>query len=372
MSCAGAAMTSPSPAHLLEKMLNLTEGFAQARILLLRFGDCRIEVRSNSPLLVEKLRRYYADFLVDKGAPEMVVTAMETTTPALEAKWVVKPPDPGKTKIKEEYLDIDGGRLVRKRLTGMIFYFDRQRHLACGPCTTNDNQIVNFINSRFIQWAMDRGYLLCHAAGVSSRGKGLALAGFSGMGKSTLALHMMSRGLDFVSNDRLLIRPSASGPSASGVDMYGVAKLPRVNPGTILGNSSLAGILDDHQKESYAKLSPKELWSLESKHDVYLDECFGTGKFLIASKMSGLVILNWKHKDQRPALELVDIRQRLDLMETVIKSPGLFFLPAPSVDYDFSQAAYLKLLQDCPIFEARGVVDFAQASEACIHFLNQR
>jgi HprK-related kinase B len=371
MSCAGAVMTSLSPAQLLEKMLNLTEGFAQAWVLLLRFGDCQIEVRSNTPLLVEKLCRYYAGFLVDEGAsegaPEMVVTAMETTPLTLEAKWIVKQPGPGQTKIKEEYLEINGGRLVHKRLTGMIFYFDRQRHLAFGPCTGNDNQVINFINSRFIQWAIDRGYLLCHAAGVSSRGKGLALAGFSGMGKSTLALHMMSRGLDFVSNDRLLIRPSTS-----GVDMFGVAKLPRVNPGTILENASLTDILDGYQKEYYARMTPKELWSLENKHDVYLDECFGTGKFLIASKMSGLVILNWEHKLERPALELVDLRQRLDLLETVIKAPGLFFLPTPDVDYNFSQTAYLNLLQDCPIFEVRGGVDFTQISEACIHFLNRQ
>jgi len=56
----------------------------------------------------------------------------------------------------------------------------------------------------------------------------------------------------------------------------------------------------------------------------------------------------------------------------VIKAPGLFFLPEPDVDYDFSKAAYLRLLRDCPVFEARGGVDFSQVSDACIHFLNRR
>jgi len=365
-------MTNLPPARLRvtrlrEIILDLTDDLAKTRGLMLRFGDCTAEVRSNAPVLMEKLRRYYADFLVNEAVPEMVVTAMETAPIAHEADWVVKQPDPGKTKIKEEYLDVNGGRMVRKRLTGMLFYFDRGRHVALGPCTSNDNQIVNFINSRFIQWMLDRGCLLCHAAGVSKQGKGLALAGFSGMGKSTLALHMMSRGLDFVSNDRLLIRPGES-----GMDMYGVAKLPRVNPGTILGNTSLIGILNDRRKEQYARMTPEKLWSLESKHDVYLDECFGKGKFLIASKMSGLVILNWQHKYPRTSLELVDLSRRPDLLETVIKAPGLFFLPAPTVNYDYSKAAYLKLLQDCPVFEARGGVDFSQVSDACIHFLNRR
>lgn len=359
-------MTSLSPARLREKIFDLADALSGTRGLLLRFGDCTLEVRSNAPLLMEKLRRYYADFLVDEAAPEIVVTAVETTPLTPEIKWVVKQPDPGKTKIKEEYLDLDGGRMVRKRLTGMLFYFDRRRHLALGPCTANDNQIVNFINSRFIQWMLDRGCLLCHAAAVSMQGRGLALAGFSGMGKSTLALHMMSRGLDFVSNDRLLIRLGES-----GLDMYGVAKLPRVNPGTILGNASLASMLDDRRKEQYARMAPDELWSLESKHDVYLDECFGKGRFLIAAKMSGLAILNWNHGHPRTSLERVDISRRLDLLETVIKAPGLFFLPEADVSYDFSEAAYLRLLRDCPVFEARGGVDFNQIGDACLHFLNQ-
>jgi HprK-related kinase B len=353
---------------LREKMFALKDKTAALHGCSLRFGGCVVRLRTDGSPLAEKLHRYYADFLTEETNVDIAITALETEAFGAEVAWEVKQPDPGKTKIKEEFLDLDGGRIVRKRLTGMLFSFDEEHHLAVGPCTANDNQVINFINSRFIQWMLDRGSLLCHAAGVSLEGRGLAMAGFSGMGKSTLALHMMSRGLNFVSNDRLLLRVE----NGSGVQMVGVAKLPRVNPGTILGNASLVGILEDHQKEHYARMDPGELWSLEHKHDVYLDECFGAGKFLITAKMSGLVILNWKHKYPRTSLELVDLRQRRDLLQTVIKAPGLFFLPAPKTDYDFSEDAYLRLLGDCPVFEARGGVDFAQVSEACIHFLSQQ
>ncbi len=330
--------------------------------LLLRFDQCLVEVRSNAEALIEKLRHYYADFVIEGHiSPHITVLALESDLPPHDVRWVVKEPDPGKTKIKEEYLDFVDGRIVHKRLTGMLFYFDRGRHLALGPCLANDNQVVNFINSRFIQWMLDRDCLLCHAAGVSLGQRGIALAGFSGMGKSTLALHMMNKGVDFVSNDRLLIRREPT-----EVRMLGLAKLPRVNPGTILSNPSLSGILDETSREAYARMNPDELWSLEQKHDVYLDECFGPGRFPIASRLSGLVILNWKHNGEEMSLQRVSIAERPDLLGTVMKSPGLFFLPENGKNYDFSPSAYVNALEGYPVFEARGGVNFETLSDACM------
>lgn len=366
MSCEGAIVGERGASCVRDTVLDHTEKVPANHTLLLRFGECIIELRTNSIQLARKLRKYYAGFLADQGAPDMVVTALESGIRIPEAEWVLKEPDPGKTKIKEEYLDVDGGRIVRKRLTGMLFHFDRKNHLAVGPCIANDNQVINFINSRFIQWMLDRGSLLCHAAGVSLNRVGLALAGFSGMGKSTLALHLVSRGLDFVSNDRLLIRAGDAGPR-----MFGVAKLPRVNPGTIIGNPPLVGMLDEDRKAVYAGMDPQQLWNLEHKHDVYLDECFGSDKFLISAACSGLVILNW-NTHPRTSLEPVEFEQTPGLLDTVIKAPGLFFLPDPDVHYDFTRDAYLRMFKNGKVFEARGKVDFSRISEACIHYLHQQ
>jgi hypothetical protein len=68
---------------------------------------------------------------------------------------------------------------------------------------------LNFINNRFIQWTLDRGCLLFHAAGVaparSRPGPGRVL----GHGKSNPGLARHEPRLDFVSNDRLMCAKTA-------------------------------------------------------------------------------------------------------------------------------------------------------------------
>ncbi len=332
-----------------------------------RFDSCRIEVRGNTPEVIQRLDTYFADFRdpAAVGAADITVTAVEAATAELDLDFAVKPPDPGKTKIKEEYIDAADGRIVRKRLTGMIFLFGGEQHLAYGPCLENDNQLINFINNRFIQWTLDRGWLLCHAAAVARGRDGLALAGFSGMGKSTLALELMRRELTFISNDRLMIQRGAD-----GLRMLGVAKLPRVNPGTVLNNPALAPVMAPAERERVAGLAPDALWALEQKYDVWLDRCFGPGRFRLDANMRGLLMLNWQLDGGPLRIRPVSLAERADLLGAFSKSVGLFYDPEQgAAPPDFSPQVYLEVMADCPVFELSGGVDFARAADAGLALL---
>lgn len=356
---------SSIPSSAAEIAREFLDGTRLEHVLGLRFGDCSLALETNSPALVAKLREYYSDFLAPEEGAHLRVQALEAPAPKMYLPLTLKEPEPGKTKIKEEYHDLPDGRLVRKRLTGMVFVFGPKCHLGVGPCLANDNQVVNFINSRYIQWMLDQGHLLCHAAAVTDRKGGLALAGLSGRGKSTLALHIMSLGLDFVSNDRLLISRQATG----ALRMGGVAKLPRINPGTALNNPNLASVIPPEDRQRFKDLPPNELWSLEHKYDAYLDRCFGPGRFVLDSAMTGLVILTWLPGAGDFRLEPVDLAQRPDLLAAFTKSPGLFFLPPDGHGLDHSDAAYLRVLDGCPVYELAGGADFTAAAQACLKLL---
>ena len=334
--------------------------------LYLNLGSWTIKTSSNNSRLIQALHDYFGVFASKDGDKfDLEVVAIEAPKLQTGLSYTIKTPDPGKTKIKEKFVDLSDGRVVLKRLTGMVFMFNADTHLAVGPCLANMNQVVNFINNRLIQLELDQGSLLAHAAGVQHKGRGLALAGFSGMGKSTLALHMMSLGLDFVSNDRLLVR-RANGAA----QMTGVAKLPRINPGTALNNPHLAGIIPEPERSRFAAMNQADLWELEHKYDVDIARFFGSGRFSLSSELDVLGILNWKRFDTGVDCQQVDLSQRLDLLEAFKKSTGLFFLPK-SDDHDYSDEAYLSKLQGVRVYELSGGVDFLMAAHLLLEELKK-
>jgi HprK-related kinase B len=332
--------------------------------LHLDLGSCSLECRTSDPALRDELARYFSSFIVAPGPADILITVHEAAAPDWGLAYAEKAPDPGKTKVKEEFLDIEGGRVVRKRLTGMVFVFGRGENACVGPCAANANQVVNFINNRHIEFLLNRGCLLGHASGVARDGRGLSLAGFSGMGKSTLALHLMSRGLTFVSNDRMLVEREGR-----GLRMHGVAKQPRINPGTALNNPDLACIVAPEDRRRFGDMTPEELWKLEHKYDALVEECFGPGRFQLTAPMRGLVVLNWRRGEGPASARLVDPAGRRDLLAAFIKAPGVFYLsdgrPEPT------EQDYVDLLSRAALIEISGGVDFDRAADVCVRFLEE-
>src|SRR3954464_13131527 len=186
----------------------------------MEFGGGVIAVLSNSGALLASLREYFGELVQpagvsSAGTADVRIRAFEAPPPDFGFAFRDWPREAGKAGQKEQFCDLTDGRVVFKVRTRMQFLIGRSDLVAVGPCLANSNQIINFVNSQCISQRLHEGWSLCHASGIAHpspmSGRGIGIAARAGAGKSTLALHLMSSGLSFVSNDRLLIKDTGHG-----------------------------------------------------------------------------------------------------------------------------------------------------------------
>ncbi len=353
----------------LESIADNLQGGAElcADELYISPGDCCMRVRSNSAALIAALGDYFSHVAAAATTPEIDIIAIERDAPQTGLEFLDWKREPGKTGRKDSYIDFPEGRAVRKVRTGMVFLQSERYRIAAGPCLEYDNQVINFINSQYMNWLQHRGWLICHAAGLVYRGRGLGIAGFSGGGKSTLMLRMLDNdAVSYLTNDRLFIRAEPGGVLARGIP-----KLPRINPGTIVHNRKLHGLIPSRQRESLLQMPAGQLWELEDKYDVHIDQVYGAGRMLQETSLAALLILNWQRDAAAaPSIAAVDLAEHRDLLAALMKSPGPFY-QYPDGRFqrdtdDFDERAYLDALQDIAVYEARGRIDFDVMARLCL------
>jgi len=336
--------------------------------LYLALGGCIVRLRSNSTELLAGLGDYFSHVTSGAATPDVDIIAIERDAPELGIDFIDWKREPGKTGRKDSYVELPGGRLVRKVRTGMVFLQSEGQRIAAGPCRQYDNQVINYINSQYMNWLQNRGWLICHAAGLVYRGKGLGIAGFSGGGKSTLMLHMLDNDeVSYLTNDRLFIQAGSG-----GILGRGIPKLPRINPGTIVHNQKLQSLIPEQQRAALLQLPAAELWELEEKYDVHIDRVYGPGRIVQEAPIEAFLILDWQ-RDSELELEVeqVDLAEHRDLLGALMKSPGPFYqYPDGSFLQDTTalvEPPYLEALQDVAVYVARGRIDFSALSARCLH-----
>lgn len=331
---------------------------ANAPPIWLGIGKNRIKVLCAEPLNSE-LRRYFRHAIAEPGPTDAVVEVLEGQNLMSSPEWVNWARDPGKTGRKDAIHDLEDGRLVGKVRTGVTFLQSPQAIIAFGPCAQNSNQIVNFINTQFLNMSLRDGWQICHAAAITNGTQTLAIAGLSGGGKSTSVLRLMElSALKFMTNDRLLARAGQPFP-----DALGIPKEPRINPGTILHNPRLRGMLSEQRLAELSEMAGDDLWHLEEKYDLIISDVFGAGRVQYDAPLTDFWVLNW-NRESTEATRLIDVdlSTRPDLLSAIMKSPGPFYQKTDgsfSRDTDqCSEADYLQALQGVRAREVTGRIDF--------------
>ena len=96
-----------------------------SEILHLKIGGCRLDLRSNSKALIDKLHHYFSSCNVigDQDTADINIIAIESESeaPELGIDFIDWKREPGKTGRKDEYFDLKDARVLLKVLNGIVF-----------------------------------------------------------------------------------------------------------------------------------------------------------------------------------------------------------------------------------------------------------
>lgn len=331
--------------------------------LSLSFVGLRVQVFANTPEILDYLDDYYASLTQGgTGTSEIRVFLINDTPDTGGAEWTpVKRSKPSPLGLKEAFVDMPSGRWIHKVRTGMVMFQSMTDPIALGDLQHNRAQVVNFINNQFLNHYQREGYLLGHASAFDIGGDTTAIAASSGGGKSTLMLRALENPeARFLSNDRILFR---AGDGQTKV--LGLAKHPRVNPGTLVNSSRLASVLPECERTRFETMPRNELWEVEQKYDVLIPEIYGEQKTALEGQLKNLILLDWSLESTEPtALSPVDAQSTPEALEGLRKSAGPFF---QAEDGHFPQQkcesaeTYASNLKGVCVWRLTGSVDFDQA-----------
>ncbi|POF28354.1 HprK-related kinase B [Roseibium marinum] len=336
----------------------------------LTVGDLVVEIRCVSETLLAELLRYFQHVISAPDEPDLTVHVLGEVELPFTIDYRDWAREPGKTGRKDAICDLAGGRMIFKVRTGIQFLQSPGWAVAFGPTADHPNQVVNFVNTQILNHFQREGWVACHAAAVKTATRGLGISGLSGGGKSTTMLRLMEiAGTQYVTNDRLLVRNKDS-----RTDALGIPKLPRINPGTIVSNARLAGILDEEREEELRNMEPDELWHVEEKYDLFIEDIYGPGRIAHEAGLTDFWVLNWSRDSDEPTnVKKADLKDRADLLSAIMKSPGPFYqLPDGSFWSDRSPmdtTAYLEALAGIQVWEVTGQIDFDALFDEGAHLL---
>jgi HprK-related kinase B len=347
----------------MDELASIRRTYRPEQAFGLRISGVPIALRTDAPRIAERLRDYFAPYTTPVAPPAPDPPGVSTVhliqgEPVYDTARLRDVPRRLREQgIKEAFYDAGGFRVIVKRRTGVTIYVADPDHYVVGDLARNFNQAVNVIMAVYAKAMLVRGYIMLHASAIVGAADGVAFASASGFGKSTVALALVERNQHLVTNDRLFVRPSNDGL----IEMVGVPKKPRVNPGTLLRLPSLSPLVSDEERARYAAMTPEELWALERKHDVDVDVLYGPGTVRLSGVLRGIFLLRWSPLDRGWNVRTLPPQDRAAALEPLLKTAGVYDLtPAPAAE---RQLRLREIASAVPVYDVRGRADVERLAD---------
>jgi len=344
-------------------------GFKPEHRLLLDLHGVRIAVNTDSQAVAGLLRDYYADYLSNDGGDAQYRVDAHQKWLKVDQDELAIYVEKGKTKPKEAFLDDPeaGLRLMLKVRSGVLALLGRSHIRVAGDLAAFCNQLNNIINAVFIIDRMDAGYTLFHASALACGERGMIVSGRSGAGKSSAAIWTLDHDISIISNDRLLAR-RAAGADAAGIPMLGVPKKPRINPGTIVSNPKLHGMMSAEELARFQAMPKEELWHVEQKYDLDVKSVFGPAAEQATAMLHAAFFIDWEVGSDAPCrCERLPRERYPEFYRAVFKDGGVFDLRNTETSLKLEhEAEYERVLEGIPVYHVTGGVSFDTLVESIL------
>lgn len=299
-----------------------------AQRLQFTIHDVPFTVHSNDAGVIAHVarlaQRYRTDESLPASGPAQVLIAVQGT-PTLDADQLTAVPRrSGANKPARVYAaNINGGRVVFHRETGVLTMIRPEGWTITGDLRAHPAEVTRGLDAMLSLALVERGYLTLKASALARAGQGLALVGGPDGARRALAVALVGRGFQWVTEDLLLVRV------ASGhVEMRGLPGLLRLGPAAMLAHPALRAMLANEERARYEGKTWRDLRDSETRYVVNAGEAFGPAGIATGGTLQTIVALRWRSGDTSgtPAITPLARPDAYEALAEATRSFGLYDL----------------------------------------------
>lgn len=265
-----------------------------AETLRFTIHDVPFAVRSNDTEVIAHvarlIQRYRTDASQDAPGPQQALVAVQGTPTVDQDRLTDVPRRSGAHKpARVATADIDGGRMVFRRETGVLTAIQPDGWTITGDLRAHPSEVTRALDAMLSLALVERGYLTLKGSALARDGRGIALVGGPDGARRALAVTLVGRGFQWVTEDLLLVRV------ASGhVEMRGLPGLLRLGPAAMLMHPALRAMLTEDERARYAGQTWRDLREIEARYDIDTVDAFGQAGIATGGVLRMIVVLRWK------------------------------------------------------------------------------
>ncbi len=268
-----------------------------AQTLLFTIHGVPFVVRSNDAGVIEHVARLVARYRgsMPQAAtgPQQELVAVQGTPEFDRSGLTDVPRRSGASKpARVAIADRDDRRLIYRHEAGVLTVIEPARWMITGDLHTYPNEVTRALDAMLALALVERGYLTLKGSALARAGQGVALVGGPDSARRALAVTLVARGFQWVTEDSLLVRVAAG-----HVEMRGLPGLLRLGPAAMTAHPALRAMLTDDERAQYAGQTWRNLREIDARYVVNAADAFGAGGVEEDGALRMIVALRWKGND---------------------------------------------------------------------------